>query len=71
MALSLGGQTVINFDKAENWVAQCSVLREPNVTKKIWILKTFKCHSCEEYLAIKRVSIKSELQIISQGKSIV
>lgn len=31
----------------------------------------FKCHSFEEYLAFKRVSIKSELQIISQDKSTV
>lgn len=30
-----------------------------------------KCHSSEEYLALKRVSTKSELQITSQGKSTV
>jgi len=30
-----------------------------------------KCHSFEEYLALKSVSTKSELQITSQGKSTV
>ena len=30
-----------------------------------------KCHSFEEYLALKNVSTKSELQITSQGKSTV
>ena len=30
-----------------------------------------KCHSFEEYLALKNVSTKSELQITSQSKSTV
>lgn len=54
---------------------ECLALREPNITKKkkFRILKTgmLKCHSSEEYLALKRVSTKSELQITSQGKSTV